>query len=300
MTIGYPVDVANLALDACGYNMELGNLEQGGREANLLLRAYGRCREDLLRGAPWGFARKQVPLFLLADSSGVTPNVGTQVPGTNFQYEYAYPTDCQRIRYIPWKPYQNPGVPPGNIQPPNPNVPPTTGGNPAILWQPIRPSQFLVTNDPNFSQPVAVPYQPTHGSSPIGSTVILSNVQNASLVYTFDATYPSLWDQLFTSAMIAYLASEVCWPLWSSKNPKLGLAVRKDQIAIAKAKITEARIADGNEMTVSSDIQVDWMRFRNTLGGNGIGGDWSSDGATWGCWGGGWSGSVGFSDGSSF
>lgn len=299
MTIGRPVEIANLALDACGVNIELGALEQGGREANLLLRAYGKCRQDLLRGAPWAFARKQVPMLLLADSSGVTPNVSNQIPGTNFQYEYAYPSDCQRIRYIPWKPYQNPGVPQGNIIPPNPDVPLTTGGNPAILWQPIRPSPFLVTNDPNISQPAAVPYAPIHGSSPIGSTVVLSNVQNASCVYTFDATYPALWDQLFTSAMIAYVASEVAWPLWSSKNPKMGLELRKEQIAIATGKILAARIADGNEMTVSSDIAVDWMRFRNT-GGNGVNGDWSAGGPGWGCWGGGWAGSVGFSDGSAY
>lgn len=299
MTIGRPEDVANLALDACGINMELGKLPQGGREANLLLRAYAKCRQDLLRGAPWAFARKQVPLSLLADSSGTTPNVGTQVVGTNFQYEYQYPNDCQRIRYIPWQPYQNPGAPQGNIVPPNSSSPPTTGGNPAILWQPIRPSQFLVTHDPNFSQQTTVPYSPVHGSSPTGSTVILSNVQNASCVYTFDATYPALWDQLFVSAMIGYLASEVAWPLWSTKNAKIGLEIRKEQMAIAKGKILEARIADGNEMTVSSDIAVDWMRTRNT-GGNGISGNYAVGGGDWGCWGGGWGGSVGFADGSSY
>jgi hypothetical protein len=293
-----PEDFANLALDACGVNVQLGKLTEGGREADLLLRAYSKCRDDLLRGAPWVFARKQAPLLLLADASGVTPNVGTQVPGTNFQYEYAYPTDCMRIRYIPWKPYQNPGVPQGNIVPPNPMSPPTTGGQPAVLWQPIRPSLFLVTNDPNFSQPAAAPYIGQRGISPLGNTVILSNVQNASCVYTFDVTYPSLWDPLFASAMIGYLASEVAWPLWSSKNPKIGLEVRREQVAIAKGKILEARIADGNEMTVSSDIQVDWMRFRNT--GGTWGGNESVGGGNYGVWGMGWAGSVGFSDGSAF
>ncbi len=70
-----PTDIANLALDACGINIQLNDIEQGGREANVLLRAYPECLRQLLRAAPWAFARKQAALQLLADASGATPNV---------------------------------------------------------------------------------------------------------------------------------------------------------------------------------------------------------------------------------
>ena len=76
-----PTQICNMALDACGINFQLGDVEQGGREANVLLRAYGECVRQLLRAAPWQFARKEVPMHLLADASGATPNVSTNVVG---------------------------------------------------------------------------------------------------------------------------------------------------------------------------------------------------------------------------
>ncbi len=140
------------------------------------------------------------------------------------------------------------------------------------------------------------------GQSPTGSTVILSNVGSASMVYTFDAVYPMLWDNLFTSAMIAYMASEVALAMWS-KNPSHGLSLRTQQIAIAQKKVTEARIADGNASTVSTSHLPDWMRARSSYGNNGFNnGGWGLDGGAggYGCWGNGYGGSLSFSDGSSF
>jgi hypothetical protein len=304
MAANLPTDVVNQSLDAIALNVELGDIEQGGRVANVALRAYSQCRSQLLRGAPWAFARKQEPLLLLADATGQTTNVGTSVPGNQFIYEYAYPIDTARIRYIPWNPFQNPGAPSNNIQPPNPQAPIMTGGVGASAGTGgrIRPSRYLVTNDPNYSAPAGSNAGAVQGQSPIGNTVILSNVQNASCVYTFDATYPSLWDHLFRSAMVAYLASEIALPLWVDKDKKFGLEIRTQQIQIAKSKIAEARIADGNEMWASSDIQVDWMRSRNTGGaGWGFGQGGSDIGAGgYGCWGGGWGGSVSFGDGSAY
>jgi hypothetical protein len=300
---GSPTIVANMAIDAIGVDEQIGNIEEGSRVANVLLRAYGRCRQDLLRAAPWSFARKQATMVLLADASGNTANVGTVVPGTNFNYEYRYPDDCLRIRYIPWNPFNNPPTPAPNITPSNPSVPLTTGATgPQQLWQPIRPSLYQITNDPNY--PLDAQADPTAnpGQSPTGSTVILSNVGSASVVYTFDAVYPTLWDNLFTSAMVAYLASEVALALWA-KNPKYGIELRKEQIAIARAKVMEARIADGNASTVSTSHLPDWMRARTSYGNNGFNnGGLGMDGGAggYGCWGNSFAGSLSFSDGSAY
>jgi hypothetical protein len=301
---GSPTIVANMVLDAIGVDEQVGNIEEGSRVANVLLRAYGRCRQDLLRAAPWSFARKQTTMVLLADSSGQTANVGTVVPGTSFQYEYRYPADCLRIRYIPWNPFNNPPVPTTNITPSDGTSPPTTGSTgPQRLWQPIRPSLYQITNDPNY--PLDSQADPTvnPGQSPTGSTVILSNVQSASIVYTFDAVYPMLWDNLFTSALVAYMASEVTLGLWS-KNPKYGMGIRREQIAIAQKKLIEARIADGNASTVSTSHLPDWMRARASYGNNGFNNNgWGLDGGAggaYGVWGNGYSGSLSFSDGSAY
>lgn len=299
---GTPTQIANMAIDAIGVDDQLGNIEDGSRLANVMLRAYGRCRQDLLRAAPWSFARKQANLVMLADATGQTADVAARVPGTSFQYVYRYPSDCLRIRYIPWNPFQNVAAPAANITPPNGAAPLTTGMQTGYLGAAIRPSLYQITNDPNY--PLDAQADPTAnpGQSPTGSTVILSNVNTASLVYTFDAVYPMLWDNLFTSAMVSYLASEVALALWS-KNPSHGRALRVEQIAIAKSKLTEARIADGNASTVSTSHLPDWMRTRSSYSNNGFNnGGWGADGgvAGYGCWGNGYAGSLSFSDGSAF
>jgi len=301
---GSPTVIANMALDAIGSDVQLGDIEEGSRTANICLRAYGRCRQDLLRAAPWSFARKQATLTLLADASGNTANVGTVVPGTSFQYEYAYPQDCSRIRYIPYNPFMTPPTPAGNIVPANADSPLTSAQqNPVALWQPIRPSLYLITNDPNYNTPADQGGLSTQGASPIGNTVILSNVQYATCVYTFDAVYPTLWDNLFTSAMVAYLASEIAMGIWTSqKNPKIGIEVRNNQIAIAKAKVIEARIASGNESAVTTSHIPDWTRARATgsySANFNAGWGWGGSG-TWGTWGGAWGGSLTLSDGSAY
>lgn len=278
-----PADVANQALDAAGIDFTIGDMEEGTRPAQVLLRAYGQNLRQLLRAANWNWARKQMPLVLLADATGQTPNVGSQVPMGEFIYEYSYPIDAAKIRFIPWQPFQNPGAPVGNIAQPQ-GIPQTTA-TPLVVGQRLIPAKFIIANDPNYpSQPGQIFWE-TQGTSPVGSTVILCNVKNAQCVYTTIVFYPSMWDSLFREALVALLASVIAIPL--SKDKKFGLQMRKDNIEIAKAKIKEARVVDGNESVASSDISVDWMRTRRGRGwGAGRGGfgsvDWSGSGGAYG------------------
>lgn len=257
-----PADIANQALDAAAIDLSIGDLEEGTRPAQVLLRAYGQCLRQLLRACHWDFARRQAPLTLLADATGQTPNTPTLVPRP-WAYEYAYPTDCMKARFVP-RELANPGAPAGNIAIPNvPLAPglPQNGGFHARL----EPTRFLVANETNYV-PAGIPADsPFQGISPTGRTVILSNQKCAMLVYTGLIVYPSMWDPLFRAAMVAYLASEVALPLATDK--KFGMQMRQTQIAIAKEKLTQARISDGNEGFYSSDIRVDWMQIRNAGGG---------------------------------
>lgn len=259
-----PTDVAQQALDAAGVEYTLGNIEDGTRQSQVMLRAYERCRKQLLRAANWDFARKQVPLVLLADANRNDPTVGTVVPAP-WIYEYGYPEDCVRARFIPWNQSpQSPGVPTGNITPPDPTAPLMTNlSQPPTVGQRIIPARFVVTTDPNNLGPN--PGYDTPGMSPATRTVVCTNVQYAELIYTCDQVYPSIWDELFRAALVSYLASEVALPL--SKDKKFALQLRNENIKIAKAKIMEARIADGNEGWYSSDIKVDWMNARISGGG---------------------------------
>lgn len=259
-----PTDVANQALDACGVEMTLGDIEEGTREAQVCLRAYRECLQQLLRGAHWDFARKQAAMQLLADATGQTPNVGTQVV-TPWIYEYQYPIDCMKARFVPWNPVAiNPPIPSGNITPPNPNLPLTGAAFPINPGARLRPARFLVGTDFNYPPAPGQATWEVQGVSPAGRTVVLTNAPMAQLVYTAYMAYPSVWDSQFRAALVAFLAAEVALPL--SKDKKLGLAMRQQNLLILKDRLANARVSNGNEGFSSADISVDWMRARRSGG----------------------------------
>lgn len=293
-----PADIANRAIDAVGMSdMVIGDPQEGTRAAQIILRSYGECLRQLLRAAHWQFARKDAPLMLLADATGQTSFVGTLVVGNQFRYEYAYPTDCMRLLYVPWRRQgYGVGIPPDNIQAPITPIPGVDSG--PYVGQRIRPAKFLVATDYNYPPQAGQVTWEVQSVSPQGRTVVLTNVQDAHAVYTSLVLYPSVWDSLFRAAMVAYLASEVALPLWAQKDRKFGLQVRQQQMAVVKAKVTEARLADGNETISSSDIRVDWMDARQSDGWGGSWG-WGQDCGGVGGFGTGWE-SMALADGSVF
>lgn len=294
-----PSDLCNQAFDAIGSDIVLGDIEDGTREAQILLRAYRQCLMQLLRAAHWDFARKTTPLLLLADASGQTPNVGTMVP-TPWVYEYALPNDCMKVRLIPQTFNQNAPAPAGNIIPAAPNAPIVTNlSSPPYAGQRLVPSRFVVATDFNYPVPTGQITWEVQGVSPQGRTVICTNVQFAQIIYTALMLYPSVWDPLFRAAFVAYLASEVAVPVWTKKNIQIGMKMRDSQIPIAKEKIKQARITDGNEGFYSSDIPVDWMRSRNSGAGGWNGFGWNGAGGGPGVMCGGWD-TCGFADGTAY
>jgi hypothetical protein len=278
MSDNTPTAVVQQSLDAIGSDHLLGDIEDGAAQSQKPLRAYRQCLMQLLRSAPWAWARRQAPMTLLADASGNTPNVGTLVTDPNFVYMYSWPTDAMKIRYVPWQYGQVAAVPANNIQPANSSSPIVTGlGQPPYGPQRIRPARFLVSNDINYPPPSGGAQSwDVQGVSPQGRTVILTNVQNAQAVYTYLCLYPSVWDSLFRAALVAFIASETVMALL--KDKKMAMELRTQQTAIAKDKILQARAASGNEGTNSVDIRVDWMDTRQVGGPNGWHGGWDGGG----------------------
>lgn len=257
-----PTDVANDALDSIGAPATLSDIEEGSRAAQICLRAYRRCIPELLRAAPWQFARKQAPLTLLGDATGQNPNISTNVIKP-WYFEYAYPTDCVKAIYIPFRPITVPS--PGNYALNNdiPQVP--NMGSLYFSGRQPMPSRYLITRDSNYPPPAESSWDQVQGVSMGGRTVVLSNVPNAEMVYTSLVLYPTEWDVLFYSAFVAFLASEI----WGAFPDLRGaLAIRNIQIAVAKAKISEARAMSANEIPSVVDLAVDWLRFRNSGGAN--------------------------------
>jgi hypothetical protein len=280
---GYSVaDVCNEVLQKIMWSETIGDIEEGTDPANALLLKWDECLKGLLRSAKWSCARKQAPMQLLADVTGNTASVGTAVPYP-WIYEYEYPIDCVMARFVPWN-WQNPsvGVPSNNIQ--LPQTPLNTGIGTTFAGGRIIPARFIVDNDFNYPPQIgAVPWD-VPGVSPQGRTVILTNVKDATLVYTVRVIYPSIWDTLFRAAFVAYLASEVAGIIWAKKDMNTGLKVRDEMIKAVTGIVTKARAESANEGGPStSDIRVDWMDNRRNGGGGGwANGYWGGAGGAWG------------------
>lgn len=281
----YPQDVAQEALDAAGIDFILGDVEEGTKPAQILLRKYGQCMRSLLRAAHWDWARAMRPLTLLADASGQTTDVGTSVVAP-WLYEYSLPLDCVFVRFVPWNALApTPAIPATNTQVSNV---PQTGGQQTVYAPGMRliPAPFLVTTDTNytgdFSNPAWVDFP---GISPAGRIVICTNVQQASLVYTAFIPYPNMWTPDFRQAFVAYLASEIALPL--AKDKKFGMQLRDANIKIAVKKVIEARVTSANEGSFpqSTDIIPDYIQIRASGAGAGAG-PWGPGLGFSGTWGG--------------
>src|SRR4051812_44204103 len=81
--------ISNLALGCVGIGQQIASLSEQSTPAKRCNAVYHQCRQELLRGFPWNFGLKTVPLVLVADQS---------FPG--WSYVYQYPANCLMVRAI--------------------------------------------------------------------------------------------------------------------------------------------------------------------------------------------------------
>lgn len=221
------VDICNRALDEMGARVIIASLGEATPQAKACTRQYTALRQQILRSAQWGFARKSliaVPTGLLSANPPTSPYP--------WAAKYAYPADCLKVRYILPTPTANGG---GGIAP---NVSSLT---PNDWMMPSRRNRFL----------------PAYDDAVLPATkVLLSNVVNINIIYTVDVVDPDLWDSLFTNAMVMGLANKLVMTL--SGNVKL----KGTYAQLAQQSILDARVADGNEAIASSDHTPDWIATR--------------------------------------
>jgi hypothetical protein len=84
-------------------------------------------------------------------------------------------------------------------------------------------------------------------------TVILANIDQAILCYLRDIAVETIWDALFTDAMVKALAGKLALSLTGDKQ--LAELMFKE----ANDAITTARAADANEGLVVVDHTPDWI-----------------------------------------
>lgn len=240
------VDICNRALDEIGARVVIASLAEATPQAKACSRQYDPMRQQLLRTAQWGFARKTL---------AVTP-IGTLTanpPTSPYPWlaKYAWPADCLKMRYILPTPTAIGG---GGIAP---NVS-TLNANPYLM--PSRKNRFLPAYDDSSNPAVKV---------------LLANIINITLVYTVDVTDPNLFDNLFQNALVMALASKLVMTLTGNVRLKASYA------QLAQQSINEARAADGNEAIPSSDHTPDWVATRDIGGLVLPGGDFTM-GYCWG------------------
>lgn len=223
MSILSDVAICNLALDAMGSRSTITSLQENSAEAKACARQYSPALAAVLQAAFWNFARFQVSLTLLLDGSKTPPDA---VP-TPWLYEYLYPSDCVQARYIMPMMQANPGSVPGSQS------------LPYAMGSPVR---FLVGADNDQS-----------GNK---RKVILTNQNNAVLVYTALVTDTGMFDEQFTRAFANYLGYLLSIPLSGDK----GLA--KMCYQVAKETCNAAEASNGNEGLTIIDSMPDWIRVR--------------------------------------
>ena len=162
-------DLVNMALDQIGWPGHIGTIYEGSPAARVALEVYGITRDTLIEQGDWPFAMAEVALI-----------ANGQTPPTPWAYEYAYPSDCLRVR----------NVKPG----------PLTGGTVDYNPQPqlFRPSFDLRTSPP--------------------ARMILANVSPAILVYNARVTNPASWEPGFVSALVSALAARMAFMLPQSAD----------------------------------------------------------------------------------
>lgn len=237
-----PVDICNLSLMQIGEQGGISSINpsDGSTAGNACSILYTSQIQALHRAAHWNFARKQIALTQLK-AQIVNGLVSAAPPPIPWLYEYAYPTDCIKARYI--IPYSTPldG---------QPSIPFTTGMSSLPIFQNSPAVPFVVGTD----------FDATNNTV----RVILTNHPAATLVYTADySQLPDLWDPHFSDAAQVYLGAWLVNAL--SRNRDLW----KDMLATVREAVNAARISDGNEGLTTVDHLPDWMRTRGALGASG-------------------------------
>ena len=233
------ISVCNRALLASGAREQISSLTEQSVEAQTCNILYQPTFESLARTAWWNCLSTQNTLALLKAAQGTPENPqGTTLalPPAPWLYEYLQPTDGLHNRYIVAS------LPSNGIS----NL--TTYNNSASTWLPGQDNQikFKTAYDTDAS-----------GN---GYNVILTNQENAQLVYTVNQPNPQLWDSQFEDAFVASLAAFLSVPL------TLNAALMTRNIQIANGVIAQARASDGNEGTNTQNRQADWMRARRGSG----------------------------------
>lgn len=157
-SIQSPADLVNYALRRIGWKLRVGSLYDGSEAGKVALDMYAQVRDEMLRAGDADFSERNITMTLLkqAPPGGyIPPNTWSPAyPSLPWLFEYAYPSDCLKVRAI-------------------------RGQVIFVFDFDPQPIVFTPSNDDTFT--------PTQ-------RVILCNVPDAILTYTGQVTDLTNWD----------------------------------------------------------------------------------------------------------
>ena len=99
---------------------------------------------------------------------------------------------------------------------------------------------------------------------------ILTNVEDAVVVYTFDLKANELFSATFVQAFSHLLASQIAWSLVQKRK------VQTDQFTLYRTVLPAAAAINANEQVKPPPREAEWIRIRDELGPQGTGTPWSA------------------------
>lgn len=210
------LDVYNLALTKIDISQTVSSPNDNTLAAGTCNRYYDYARKYVLERAYWDFATKTAALALLLDQSTLTQQSQLVFPG--WRYVYARPNDCLRALAVTTQ-Y---GM----------RLNPYTRSwwydmSQAPQWGPYRPPWRQAIDQV--------------GSTPGQAIDILTDQDNAWLVYVTDVQNVNLWSQAFMDLVAWTLAVPIAGPLSANQVAK------ENAIKMSKQAMTEALMITLNE-----------------------------------------------------
>ena len=183
------VDIVNRALLAIGARAQVSSIDpsDGSVAGDAAAVLFTPTFEMLARSAHWNFLKRQADLNVLKAAQGTLENpdgLTLGIPPIPWTYSYAYPSDCLKMRSLV----------PANNSDLSPGIPLMTN---MATSMPVYVSQNAV--------PFSVAYDVDNSGNPI--QVVLTNMSQATAIYTVNQPNPVIWDSLFQQAMVASLAA---------------------------------------------------------------------------------------------
>lgn len=207
------LDVWNLALSKIDVSQTVNSENDVSPAAGVCKRFYDYSRQLVLQKAHWDFATRMSALALVLDQSTVTSQSQLKYPG--WRYIYSRPINCLRALAV-------------------------TTQYGARLNPFTRSWWYDMSQAPQWG-PYRPPWRQTIdevANTPEQSIDILTDQDNAWIVWITDVTNVGLWSQPFLDCVANHLAVAIAGPLAANSSSKATV------IKMAELSITTAMMVD--------------------------------------------------------